>query len=159
MKGAAMILIGSLMLLIGKNTTAASQEPFHLRNMMCSITSANMNSCTGIPTLHSGILTLSKEGTFKLKAHYEGCFMVEDVTKSGNYEVFPFEKVMSFELLTTRTTGIKNTLSDFPRTLGFVHLNYDKLDGYFVDISAVIRARGRETENVIITANLQCTPD
>lgn len=85
--------------------------------------------------------------------------MVEDVTKSGNYEVSPFENVMSLELLTTQNTGVKNTLSDFPRTLGFVHLNYDKLDGYFIDISAVIRARGRETENVIITANLQCTVD
>lgn len=154
-----MILMGSLMLLIGRNTTAASQEPFHLRNMTCSITLANMHSCTGIPTLRSGILTLSKEGTFKLKAHYEGCFMVEDVTKSGNYEVSPFEKVISLELLTTQNMGAKSTLSDFPRTLGFVHLNYDKLDGYFIDISAVIRARGRETENVIITANLQCTVD
>ncbi|HBF25102.1 MULTISPECIES: hypothetical protein [Nitrosomonas] len=157
MKQAAVILTGILVLLAGKSTTAISREPFHLENMTCSITSASMNGCTGVPTLHSGILTLSKEGTFKLKARYEGCFMVENVTKSGDFAASFFEKAMSLELLTTRTTGMKNALSDFPGTLGFAHLNYDGLDGYFIDISAVIRARGREMENVIVTANLQCT--
>jgi len=83
--------------------------------------------------------------------------MVEDVTKSGDFAASYFEKTMSLELLTTRTTGMKNALSDFPGTLGC--LNYDELDGYFVDISAVIRARGRETENIIVTADLQCTVD
>lgn len=159
MKQVAVILMGILVLLAGTSTTATSKEPFHLENMTCSIASANMNGCTGVPTLHFGILTLSKEGTFKLKARYEGCFMVEDVTKSGNFAASFFEKTVSLELLTTRTTGMKNTLSDFPGTLGFAHLNYDELDGYFVDISAVIRARGRETENIIVTADLQCAVD
>lgn len=85
--------------------------------------------------------------------------MVEDVTKSGDFAASYFEKTMSLELLTTRTTGMKNVLSDFPGTLGFASLNYDELDGYFVDISAVIRAHGRETENIIVTADLQCTVD
>lgn len=159
MKQAAVILTGILVLLTGTNTMATSKESFHLKNMTCSITSASVNGCTGIPTLHSGVLKLSKEGIFKLKARYEGCFMVEDVTKSGNFAASFFEKTMSLELLTTKITGMKDALSDFPETLGFVHLNYDKLDGYFVDISAVIRARGRETKNVIVTTNLQCMAD
>ncbi len=159
MKQAALILAGILVLLAGTNTMATSKESFHLKNMTCSITSASVNGCTGIPTLHSGVLKLSKEGIFKLKARYEGCFMVEDVTKSGNFAASFFEKAMSLELLTTRITGMKDVLSDFPGTLGFAHLNYDKLDGYFVDISAVIRARGRETKNVIVTTNLQCMAD
>ena len=157
MKPFAVMLIG-ISILIQKSPAATSQEPFNLKNMTCYITLANTNGCTGIPTLHSGVLAISKDGTFKLEAHYEGCFMVENVTKSGKYEASPFEETMSLELLTTRTTGMKDALSDFPRTLGFANLNDDKLDGYFVDLSAVIRARGRHTDN-ITTSKLQCEVD
>ena len=132
-----------------------AQESFDLRNMICSIISTDKDSCTGMPTLHTGTLTISKQGTFKLEARYEGCFMVENLTKSGKYEASRFNKTMSFELLTTSTTGIKDAVSDFPRTLGFANLNYDKLDGYFVDLSAVIRERGHHMEN-ITTSKLQC---
>ena len=157
MKSFAVILVG-ISILIQKSPTAMSQEPFNLKNMTCYITLANTNDCTGVPTLHSGVLAISKDGTFKLEAQYEGCFMVENVTKSGKYEVFPFEERMSLELLTTKTIGMKDVISDFPRTLGFANLNYDKLDGYFVDLSAVIRARGRHTDN-ITTSKLQCEGD
>ena len=152
MKPFAVILMG-ISILIQKSPTAMSQEPFNLKNMTCHITSADTNGCTGIPTLQSGVLAISKEGTFKVKARYEGCFMVENVTKSGKYEASPFEETMSLELLTTKATGMKDTI--FPRTLGFANLNYDKLDGYFVDLSAVIHGRGRHTEN-IVTLKLQC---
>lgn len=81
--------------------------------------------------------------------------MVEKVTKLGKYEASRFKEMMSLELLTTKTAGMKDTISDFPRTLGFANLNYDRLDGYFVDISAVIRGQGRHTEN-IMTSKLQC---
>ena len=84
--------------------------------------------------------------------------MVENVTKLGKYEASSFEETMSLELLTTKTTVMKDALLDFPRTLGFANLNYDKLDGYFVDLSAVIRARGRHTYN-ITTSKLQCEGD
>lgn len=81
--------------------------------------------------------------------------MVENVKKSGKYEASFFEETMSLELLTTKTTGMSDTISDFPRTLGFANINYDKLDGYFVDLSAVIHGHGRHTEN-IMTLKLQC---
>jgi hypothetical protein len=154
MKSFAVILVG-ISILIQKSPTAMSHEPFNLKNMTCHVTSADTNGCTGIPTLQSGVLAISKEGTFKVKARYEGCFMVETVTKSGKYEASFFEETMSLELLTTKTTGMKDPISDFPRTLGFANLNYDKLDGFFVDLSAVIHGRGRHTEN-IITLKLQC---
>ncbi len=157
MKPFAVMLMG-ISVLMQKSPTATSQEPFNLKNMTCYITLANTNGCTGIPTLHSGTLIISKEGTFKLRAQYGGCFMVENVTKSGKYEASLFEGTMSLELLTTKTTGMKDALLDFPRTLGFANLNYDKLDGYFVDLSAVIRARGRHTDN-ITTSKLQCDVD
>lgn len=157
MKPFAVILLGILGISISteKSPTATSQEPFSLKNMTCYITSADTNSCTGIPTLHSGAMAISKEGTFKLKARYEGCFIVENVTKSGKYEASRFKEAMSFEFLSTRIGGIKDTISDFPKTLGFANLNYDKLDGYFIDLSAVIREHGRHTEN-ITTSKLQC---
>lgn len=154
MKPFAVIFMG-ISILIQKSPTAMPQEPFSLKNMTCYITSGHTNDCTGIPTLKSGVLAISKEGTFKVKARYEGCFMIEDVTKSGKYEASPFEETMSLELLTTKTTGMKDTISDMPRTFGFANLNYDKLDGYFVDLSAVIHGRGRNTEN-IVTLKLQC---
>lgn len=154
MKPFAVILTG-FMIVAEMSLARMSEESFDLQNMTCSITSAERDGCTGLPTIHAGILTISKAGTFKLEARYEGCFMVENVTKSGKYEASHFNKTMSFELLTTSTTGIKDTVSDFPRTLGFANLNYDKLDGYFVDLSAVIRERGRHTEN-ITTSKLQC---
>jgi hypothetical protein len=84
--------------------------------------------------------------------------MVEKVTKSGRYQVSRFKETMSLELLATKTTGMADTASDFPRTLGFANLNYGRLDGYFIDISAVIRGRGRHAEN-IITSKLQCEVD
>ncbi len=156
MKPFATILMG-ITILVGINSVAMSHEPFDSKNMTCNITTqdTNKNGCTGIPTLQSGMLVISKKGSFKLKAYYEGCFMVENVTKSGEYEASIFEETLSFELLTTKTTGIKDTISDFPRTLGFANLNYDRLDGYLIDMSAVIRERGRHTKN-IITAKLQC---
>lgn len=157
MKPIVVTLMG-MAALVETSSTAMSQESFDLKNMTCRITLTDKNGCTGIPTLHSGVLTISKEGTFKLKAHYEGCFMVEKVTKSGKYQASHFKETMSLELLTTKTAGMENAVSDFPRTLGFANLNYDRLDGYFIDISAVIRGRGRHTEN-IITSKLQCEVD
>ncbi len=84
--------------------------------------------------------------------------MVENVTKSGKYGASSFEETVSLELLPTKTIGMKNAISDFPRMLGFANLNYDKLYGYFVDLSAVILARGRHTDN-ITTSKLQCEED
>ncbi|MEO6421997.1 MAG: hypothetical protein ABIR84_04760 [Candidatus Nitrotoga sp.] len=154
MKPLSVILMG-ILILIQKSPAAMSQDSFNLKNMNCYITSGESSVCTGIPTLQSGVLAISKEGTFKVKARYEGCFMIENLTKSGKYEASLFEETMSLELLTIKTNGMKSTISDFPRTLGFANLNYDKLDGYLVDLSAVIQGRGRDTEN-IITLKLQC---
>gem|GEM_PF-3776422 len=39
---------------------------------------------------------------------------------------------MSLELLTTKIIGMKDAILDFPRTLGFANLNYNKLDGYLL---------------------------
>ena len=125
MKPFAVILTG-FMIVAEMSLATIPQESFDLQNMTCHITAADRDGCTGIPIFHAGILTISKQGTFKLKAHYEGCFMIENVTKSGKYEASHFNKMMSFELLTTSTTGIKDTVSDFPRTLGFANLNFDK---------------------------------
>ncbi len=141
--------------LVGTDVQAMSSKPTELKNMMCHITTPDTKGCSGIPTLQSGLLTILKNKTFELKARYEGCFFIEDVTKSGKFHVSYFKKSMSFELLATEATGVKDTTTNFPRTLGFVNLNYAKLNGYFVDISAVIRGRGRETKNVI-TSKLQC---
>lgn len=154
MKPSAMILMG-ISILIHKNLTAMSQEPFNLRNMTCYVSSADTNGCTGIPTLRSGKLVISKAGTFKLKARYEGCFMVENITKSGKYEASYSKGTISLELLATMTKESKGAISDFPRTLGFANLNYDRLDGYFVDLSAVIHGRGRHNGN-ISNSKLQC---
>src|SRR5690349_11525183 len=100
MRPFGIILIG-FMIVAEMSLARGAQESFDLPNMTCSITSADRHGCTGIATLHSGILTISKAGTFKLEAHYEGCFMVENVTKSGKYEASRSNKTMSFELLTT----------------------------------------------------------
>ncbi len=148
-------ILMSIALLAKTSSTAMSQQPFDLKNMTCHIESAQIGDCTGIPTLHSGELVISKEGTFELKAHYEGCFMVEKVAKSGRFQASRFKEMVSLELLTTKTVGMKDTVSDFPRTLGFANLNYDRLDGYFVDLSAVIQGYGLHPEN-IMTLKLQC---
>lgn len=149
------LILMCIVILVGTNLPAMSSKPSELTNMSCHITTPETKGCTGMPTIQSGLLTISKDGTFELKAHYDGCFFIEDVTKSGKYHVSHFKNTMSFELLSTKTAGVKDTTTNFPRTLGFANLNYDKLDGYFVDISAVIRGRGRETKNVI-TSKLQC---
>lgn len=149
------VILMNITILAEASATAMSQKPFDLKNMTCQIRSTEINGCTGIPTLRSGVLVIVKEDTFKLKAHYHACFMVEKVTKYGRFHASYFKDTISLELLTTKTTGMKNTLSDFPRTLGFAHLNYDKLDGYFVDLSAVIQGYGRHPET-IVTLELQC---
>ncbi len=154
MKLFVVILIG-ITILAGTNSAAMSQETFNSKNMTCNITTPDTDGCTGLPTLHSGVLTISKDGTFKLKAQYNGCFIIENVMRSGKFQVSYFRETMSFELLSKRVTGIKGNIPDLPRTLGFANLNYDRLDGYLIDLSAVMRERGRNTEN-IITAKLQC---
>lgn len=149
------VILMNITILAEASATEISQKTFELKNMTCQIRSTEINGCTGIPTLRSGTLVIFKEGTFKLKAHYHACFMVEKVTKFGRFQASHFKDTMSLELLATKSTGMKNTLSDFPRTLGFAHLNYDRLDGYFVDLSAVIRGYGRHPES-IMTLELQC---
>ncbi|MDH3600330.1 MAG: hypothetical protein OEU26_11890 [Candidatus Tectomicrobia bacterium] len=142
-------------ILIGTAHLALSLEPFDLKNMTCHITTPETKSCTGIPTLRSGVLTISTDGTFQLKAHYDGCFVIEDVTKSGKFHASHFKNSMSLELLSTQTAGVKDTASEFPRTLGFANLNDDNLDGYLVDFSAMIRGRGHHIKDVI-TSKLKC---
>lgn len=154
MKPFAVILIG-ITILAGTNSAAKSQKTFDSNNMTCNIAAQGTDDCTGLPTLHSGVLTISKDGTFKLKAQYNGCFIIEHVMRSGKFQVSYFGETMSYELLSTRVTGMKDNKSDLPRTLGFANLNYDRLDGYLIDLSAVMRERGRNTKN-IITAKLQC---
>lgn len=154
MKSCAVILL-YLAILVGTAHQAFSLQPSDLRNMTCQITTPNTKGCTGIPTLQSGVLIISKDGTFELNAHYDGCFFKEDVTKSGQFDASHSKKSMSLELLSTKTFGVKGTSTDFPRTLGFANLNYKGLDGYLVDLSAVIRARGRDTKEVT-SSNLQC---
>ncbi len=126
-----------------------------MKNMTCHISSTETDGCTGIPTLHSGTLAIAKAGTFTLQAQYHGCFMVEQVTKSGRFQFSRFTEALSLELLTTKATKIKDVEADFPRTLGFANINYDKLDGFLVDISAVLRGHGRPI-NMITTSKLQC---
>jgi glyoxylate carboligase len=142
-------------IVLGTELPAMSVNPSDLKSMTCRITTPDTKGCTGIPTLRSGVLTISKEGTFELKAHYDGCFFMEDVSTSGKFLASQFKNTMSLELLSTRTTGMKDTAGDFPRTLGFANVQYDNLDGYFVDFSAVIRGRGRHAKDVI-TSKLQC---
>lgn len=157
MNPCGLLLIG-IAILMGTNLPVMALAPSDLTNMTCHITTPDTEGCTGIPTLSTGILIISTDGTFELKAHYEGCFFMENVTISGKFNASHFKNMMSLELLTMQTAGVKDTIADFPRTLGFANLNYDKLDGYFVDISAVIRGRGRDTTN-IITSKLQCEGD
>ncbi len=154
MKVCGFILI-CLVILVGTDLPAMSSKPSSLANMTCHISTPDTKGCTGIPTLRSGTLHIQEDNAFELTAHYDGCFFMEDVRKTGKFQVSHFNNTMSLELLTTQTKGVKDTTSDFPRTLGFANLNNDKLDGYFVDISAVIRGRGRETKDVI-TSTLQC---
>ncbi len=154
MKSCAVILL-CMAILVGTVHQAFSLKPSDLRNMTCQITTPNTKGCTGIPTLQSGVLIISKDGTFELKAHYDGCFFKEDVTKSGKFYASHSKKSMSLELLSTKTIGVQGTPTDFPRTLGFANLNYKELDGYLVDFSAVIRARGRDTSEVT-SSKLQC---
>ena len=153
--GVGSVICIAIAIVSGTDLPAMSMNPSDLKNMTCRITTPDTKGCTGIPTLRSGVLTLSKEGTFELKAHYDGCFFIEDVTTSGKFLASQFKNTMSLELLSTRTTGVKDTAGDFPRTLGFANIQHDTLHGYFVDFSALIRGRGRHTENVI-TSKLQC---
>lgn len=155
MKQFAVILIG-ISIIAGINSAAISKAPFDFESMTCNITTPDTNDCTGMPTLQSGALMLAKAGTFKLKAHYNGCFIAENVTKSGIFQVFNFKETTRFELLTIRVMGIKDNQPDFPRTLGFANLNNNDLDGYLIDLSAVMHTHGQDTKN-IITAKLQCT--
>ena len=153
--GAGIVLWIATAIVLGTDLPAMSVNPSDLKNMTCRITTPDTKGCTGIPTLRSGVLTIWKEGTFELKAHYDGCFFIENVTTSGKFLASHFKNNMSLELLSTRTTGVQDTPGDFPRTLGFANLQYDKLNGYLVDFSAVIRGRGRDAEDVI-TSKLQC---
>ncbi|SFK12036.1 hypothetical protein SAMN05216302_100116 [Nitrosomonas aestuarii] len=148
------ILIG-IAIIAGMSSVAIARAPFNLQSMTCNITTPDTNDCTGMPTLQSGVLTLAKTGTFKLKALYNGCFIVENVTKSGIFQGSHFKETTHFELLTTQMIGIKNNATDFPRTLGFANLNNNNLDGYLIDISVVMRTYGQNTDN-IVTAKLQC---
>lgn len=153
--GVVVVRCMAMAIVLGTDGPAMSVNPSDLKNMTCRITTPDTKGCTGIPTLRSGVLTLSKEGTFELKAHYDGCFFMEDVTTSGKFLASHFKNTMSLELLSTRTTGAKDTAGDFPRTLGFANVQYENLNGYFVDFSAVIRGRGRHAED-LMTSKLQC---
>ncbi|MBX3334186.1 MAG: hypothetical protein KF876_08680 [Nitrospira sp.] len=153
--GAGIVLWIVIAIVLGIDLPAMSVNPSDLNSMTCRITTPDTKGCTGIPTLRSGVLTISKEGIFELKAHYDGCFFMEDVTTSGKFLASHFKNTMSLELLSTRTTGVKDTAGDFPRTLGFANLQYNDLNGYFVDFSALIRGRGRHAEDVM-TSKLQC---
>ncbi len=150
------ILAGSLLILSGICTVPLAQKTFNFEKITCHISTSDIKHCTGIPTLHSGVLTIAQAGTFKLVAKYDGCFMVENVIKSGLVQTAYYGEIIRFEFLTTQVTGSMNDNSDFPRTLGFAKLNSTRLDGFLTDLSALIREQGHPTYTPVV-AKLQCT--
>lgn len=135
-------------------TSTAQTEAYPFKTMTCHIQAAGTSECTGLPTLHSGVLVISKEGTFELKGYYHACFMVDEATKYGKYQVSYLNGAIRLELLTTKTIGMSDA-PDFPRTLGIVTLNRDRLDGELIDLSAALRGHSYHPEN-FVSLTLQC---
>lgn len=152
------LVLTSILMLPAMYSVAFAQQTLDLKNMTCQIRSTETDKCSALPTLQSGLLAIAKDGTFTLQGRYHSCFMVEQITHSGRFRAFYFDKTLRLELLATQATGTENAVTDFPRTLGIVNLNKANLDGYWVDISAVIRGQGRHAEK-IAPAELQCEID
>ena len=148
------LILTGVLILSATHVAAFAQQMIDLRNMTCQIRSAPTDKCSALPTLQSGLLAIAREGTFTLQAHYQSCFMTEQLNYSGRFRTFHFDKTSRLELLATQAAGTEET-TDFPRTLGIVNLNHATLDGYWVDISAVIRGQGRHAEK-IAPAELKC---
>ncbi len=56
-----------LVMVIGSRHPACSGAPAALNHMTCQVTAPKTAGCTGIPTLRSGLLTMSKDGMFELQ--------------------------------------------------------------------------------------------
>ena len=143
-------------MLSGISTIAIAQKTWDFETITCDIQTRDTKHCTGIPTLHSGVLTIAQTGTFKLEARYNGCFMIEDVIKSGLVQTVFYGEIVRIEFLTTQVTGTKSDSLDLPQTLGFAKINSTSLSGFLTDISALIREQGHPTYSPVV-AKLQCT--
>lgn len=149
------VIVTSIAILTGIAYAAYTLEPDHVKDMTCKITIKDTKSCTGTPTLQHGVLKISKDGSFEIRGRYDACFFFEDVTITGKSKVNVFHNGVSFELLATNTIRGDTASDHFPRTLGFVSFNKDTLEGHLIDISAVIRSRGRSTKD-IVAAKIYC---
>ena len=87
------MLMAILAVLWGMSSYGMSEVPSGLPNLTCKISTPETKGCTGIPTLQSGRLTISPDGTFRLQGHYDGCFFIEDVTATGRYRATQFKKL------------------------------------------------------------------
>ncbi|MBL8496635.1 hypothetical protein ABF87_00475 [Nitrosomonas sp. JL21] len=157
-KTASVSILASTLMLLATYSVAFAQQTVDLKNMTCRIRSAETDKCSALPTVQSGLLTMAKEGTFRLQAQYQSCFMTEQATRSGRFRALHVDKTLRLELLTIQATGTESVATDFPRTLGIVNLNDATLEGYWVDFSATIRGQGRHAEK-IAPAELQCDID
>lgn len=135
-----------------------AQPADDLKNLTCKIRAVEADKCSALPTLQSGLLTVAKQGTFRLQAQYLSCFAAEQVTHSGRFRAFHIGKTLRIELLTLEASGTENVTVDFPRTLGIANLDNATLNGYWIDIAAVVRGQGRHAEK-ITSAELQCEID
>lgn len=126
-----------------------AQEKAAVADMVCQLSAKRTNDCSSTPVLQYGVLTTSSKGTFELKGHYDACFHVEDIIIKGKYKHFILNKALNLELLATYTDGSTEASQDFPRTIGFVKLNNDTLEGTFVDIWATIRAQEANANNKV----------
>lgn len=147
-------LLALFLLLMG----GCKSENHPFGNLNCQLTTTGSKQCPDVPTLEKGKLTISAKGHFELNGRYDACFHIEDVSIKGRTKLYKLHNGYALELLGTQFQKTDGSRDDFPRTIGFVHLNEKSMTGRFIDLWAVIRGQGQNRPEMI-NSHLQCKAD
>ena len=135
--------------------SGCKQEAYPFGSLHCQLTTKTPSECPGVPTLETGTLEISSHGKFELNGHYNACFHIEDVSINGKSRLYKLHNGYALELLGTQFEKTDGSLDKFPKTIGFINLSRDSLQGRFVDLWAMIRSHGQTRQEPLYT-NLNC---
>ena len=138
--------------------SACQQTPYPFGKLHCKLNLETPPKCPEVPVLETGTLEISPRGRFELAGRYNACFHIEDVHITGRTKLYKLHNGHALELLGTRFEKTDGSLDEFPRTIGFIHLDDDSLQGRFVDLWAMIRSHGQSRQKVLHT-NLRCSQE
>lgn len=116
-------------------------------DLHCEISAAPNTNCSEHPVLQRGTLEIDKNGRFEFVGFYEACFDKRTLEAEGQYRYQSFPGGMNIELLAKKLSDSKSDNGNFPRTIGTVNLQLEKITGTYTDLWAIMSTRATQSED------------